>query len=331
MKKKIFLLFLIITSVSIATLIGANSYLNSIKISLSKEKFSIDKISNLKIKVKTDSEFLRNIRISPFHDHSYQNNTLYIKDVRPTEKKIFIRWYFGIWKLKKTILTVINIKPLIDDKNLNGFPDVVELSGTDEENFRNWFINIANSLYYNDTPFWKKSQRDCAGFVRFCFKEALKKHNKYWMKDMNYKGKVFEDVKKYNYPDVPYLGVDIFRIKGGIDLAKKNFSFYASGRFLKEYNLKFVTKYLNRAKPGDILVYFHPQDYDFPFHMMIYLGNMEISNDYGWVIYHTGPINSLGGELRKVKISDLMKADPSWLPLPSNKNFLGFFKFKILK
>ncbi len=330
MNKRALKIFSIIIGVSIIVSLSFNGYINSSEVISNKRVFYLDKIENITLSVSIKGRFLQNIRLSPLFKYSYKNGKLTIYNVTPCKKKIFIRWYFGVWKFRKSILTSIEIKPLVDDKNLNGFPDVVELSNEDSQNFSNWFISIANSLYYNDTTFWKKSQRDCAGFVRFCFKEALKKHDKYWISEMNYKGKIFDDVKKYNYPNVPYLGVDIFRIKGGLSLNKNNFSFYASGRFLKEYNLTFQTKLLSQAKPGEILVYFHPQDYKFPFHLMIYLGNMEESNDYGWVIYHTGPINNLGGELRKVKISDLMHADPSWLPIPSNKRFLGFFKFKIL-
>ncbi len=331
MKKKILLAFLIIIGVSIGAIFVLHSYIGSSSVKLSKTVFKLDDIQNISILANVKGSFLRNIRISPAYKYSYKNNILTIKNVTPTKKRIFIRWYFGIWRFRKSVLSEVEVVPKITDENLNGFPDVVELSGKDSKNFRNWFINIANSLYYNDTDFWKKSQRDCAGFVRFCFKEALKKHDKYWIQTLNYKGKIFDDIKKYNYPNVPYLGVDIFRIRGGISLDKKNFSYYASGRYLKEYNLQFETKDIRKAKPGDVLVYFHPQDSSFPFHLMIYLGNMEMRQDYGWVIYHTGPINSQGGELRKVKIQELMHADPSWLPLPSNQRFLGFFKFKILR
>jgi uncharacterized protein YfaT (DUF1175 family) len=329
MKKKILLWFLTVIGVSLPFALGIQNYINNSSVIIENKHFTLDKIQNLTIKTKIKGS-LRYVRTSPKYDYTYKDNTLTLLNVGPSKKTIFITWYFGIWKFKKTIQSIIKIDPKVEDKNLNGFPDVVELKGKDEKNFRNWFTNIANSLYYNDTKFWKEDQRDCAGFVRFCYKEALKIHDKYWIQKMNYKGKIFDDVQKYNYPNVPYLGVNIFRIKSGLSLDKDNFSFYASGRYLKEFNLQFETKNIDQAIPGDVLVYFHPEDSSFPFHLMIYLGNLGMRNDYGWVIYHTGPINSSGGELRRVKITELMKADPSWLPLPSNPRFLGLFKFKVL-
>jgi hypothetical protein len=49
------------------------------------------------------------------------------------------------------------------------------------------------------------------------------------------------------------------------------------------------------------------------------------------LLYHTGPIEDKEGELRYLKLEDVLKNFPlDWQPLPSNNKFLGFFKFKIL-
>ncbi|RKX48463.1 MAG: hypothetical protein DRP38_04720 [Thermotogae bacterium] len=63
--------------------------------------------------------------------------------------------------------------------------------------------------------------------------------------------------------------------------------------------------------------------------MMIYIGNLGLTDDEGWVVYHTGPVEG-GGELRKVKWRDLLNADPAWQPDILNPHFLGFFRFSIL-
>ncbi len=63
---------------------------------------------------------------------------------------------------------------------------------------------------------------------------------------------------------------------------------------------------------------------------MIYVGDLGITEDEGWVLYHTGPIGEGSGELRFVRYSELEKLDPSWMPDSKNKYFLGFYRFKFL-
>jgi uncharacterized protein YfaT (DUF1175 family) len=67
---------------------------------------------------------------------------------------------------------------------------------------------------------------------------------------------------------------------------------------------------------------------------MIFLGPARIApngaND--WVVYHTGSSPADKGTVKKVELSVLdHHPDPRWRPVASNKNFLGFYRLKILQ
>ncbi|BBE31780.1 hypothetical protein OSSY52_19210 [Tepiditoga spiralis] len=210
------------------------------------------------------------------------------------------------------------------DNNNNNYPDILELDYKDSNNFRLWYSSILIAILKKDIKL-PKNYQDCAGLVRFVYKETLKKHNNDWINQSNYKGPIFNDIKKYNYPDIPYIKSKLFKIKE--ELKTNNFSTYASARYIIEFNMNYVSKDIIFAKNGDILAFFHPEDTDFPYHLMIYFKNTK--NKY--VIYHTGPINSNNkGEIRVVKINDLSLVDPTWRVNKDNKYFLGIYKFKIL-
>ena len=66
---------------------------------------------------------------------------------------------------------------------------------------------------------------------------------------------------------------------------------------------------------------------------MIYLGDSKLSpeNSTDWVVYHTGASPDDEGTVRKVRLS-VLDGHPQkrWRPVPTNPNFLGFYRLKIL-
>ncbi len=51
-----------------------------------------------------------------------------------------------------------------------------------------------------------------------------------------------------------------------------------------------------------------------------------------WIVYHTGPIAKQPGEMRRVTLKDLLNhPSPRWRPVEGNPNFLGVFRWNILK
>ncbi len=230
-------------------------------------------------------------------------------------------------------------KAVLVDSDNDGIPDVIELrTYQDRDAFKRWFTAIAETQFYQLSDQWNAEQRDCAGLVRFAMREALRKHDRIWFQKMgpNYET-VAADIGEFDLDHNP-LGEKIFRTDFGsfdeTDLRNGRFSEFADGRTLKNFNSVFVTRDRREAQPGDMLIYYQPWVQKFPYHVMIFLGAGRISpngaND--WVVYHTGSSPTDKGTVKKVELSVLdHHPDPRWRPVESNRNFLGFFRLKILQ
>lgn len=224
------------------------------------------------------------------------------------------------------------------DADHDGIPDVAELgSAGDQENFRRWFTIIAEMQFYQMSDEWSAEQRDCAGLVRFGWREALRRHDRQWFQKMGEGYESFApDVNAYTLLSSP-LGGKLFRTKSGAfeknDVEEGAFSEYADARSLKEFNSTFVSRDRKRARPGDLLFFFQPWVQKLPYHVMIFLGEARIASEGArdWVVYHTGASQSDAGTVKKVRLSVLdHHPDKRWRPVESNRNFLGFYRLKIL-
>ena len=226
---------------------------------------------------------------------------------------------------------------LIDSDN-DGIPDKAELrTFQDRESFRRWFTSVAELQFYQLNDQWNVEQRDCAGLVRFAMREALRRHDRPWFQKM---GPGYEtvapDVAGFDLDHNP-LGEKIFRTDFGSfqesDLRNGRFSEFADGRSLKNFNTTFVSRERREAQPGDLLIYYQPWVQKFPYHVMIFLGGPRVAPNgaQDWVVYHTGSSPTDKGTVKKVELSVLdHHPDPRWRPVESNKNFLGFYRLKIL-
>jgi hypothetical protein len=227
---------------------------------------------------------------------------------------------------------------LIDSDN-DGIPDIAELrTFQDRDSFRRWFTAIAETQFYQLSNQWNAEQRDCAGLARFAMREALRRHDRTWFQKM---GQGYETVA----PDVAgfdldrnALGEKIFRTDFGSlqesDLRNGRFSEFADGRTLKNFNSVFVSRDRREAQPGDLLFFYQPWVQKFPYHVMIFLGAARVAPNgaQDWVVYHTGSSPIDQGTVKKVELSVLdHHPDPRWRPVESNKNFLGFYRLKILQ
>lgn len=224
------------------------------------------------------------------------------------------------------------------DSDNDGLPDAAELqSFMDRENFRQWFTLIAESQFYNSSGQWNTEQHDCAGLVRFAWREALRRHDRTWFQKMGpgYPA-VAPDVGRYNLEQGP-LGEKLFRTSFGVykdgDLSSGAFSDFADARTLKNFNVKFISRDRHNAEPGDLLFFYQPWVQKFPYHVMIFLGHAKLSNEQAndWVVYHTGESPTDKGTVKKVELSVLdHHPNKRWRPVESNPNFLGFYRLKIL-
>lgn len=224
------------------------------------------------------------------------------------------------------------------DSDNDGIPDTVELqSYMDRESFRRWFTLIAEGQFYHLSEQWNAEQRDCAGLVRFAWREALRHHDRAWLQKMGPEySPVAPDVARYTLEQGP-LGEKLFRTAFGSykdgDLSNGTFSEFADGRSLKSFNARFISRDRREAQPGDLLFFFQPWVQKFPYHVMIFLGGAQFGDHESsdWVVYHTGSSPTEDGAVKKVELSVLdQHPNKRWRPVESNPNFLGFYRLKIL-
>lgn len=232
-----------------------------------------------------------------------------------------------------------NARPELSDSDNDGIPDLIELrSFQDRDSFRRWFTAIAETQFYQLSDQWNAEQRDCAGLARFAMREALRQHDRIWFQKM---GPAYQtiapDVKSFDLEHNPF-GEKIFRTDFGsfaeTDIRDGRFSEFADARSLKSFNVVFVSRDRRQAQPGDLLFYYQPWVQKFPYHVMIFLGQARIADNGApdWVVYHTGSSPIDEGTVKKVELSVLdQHPDPRWRPVERNKNFLGFYRLKILQ
>jgi len=241
--------------------------------------------------------------------------------------------------LPNTITTNTTRLASASDLDADGFPDACELDDeTDRRNFRRWFVSIAESQLYKEDPAWRQDDHDCAGLIRFAYREALKRHDSKWLGSKPFLvDAAIADVRKYNYPKVTLLQTKIFRTREGnfneTNLADTTFAVTALAAKLRSYNTVFLGKSLDNIQSGDLLFFLNTGDAQMPQHSMIFLGDSRRPASFeDYVIYHTGPRDENQGVLKKVRLADLLKhPDERWHPVPENRYFLGYYRWKILE
>ena len=228
--------------------------------------------------------------------------------------------------------------PALTDSFSDGTPDFLRLSSpADRAAFRRWFTTLAEFQALRTSP-PPAEITDCAGLLRFAYRGALHAHDEGWRKDNDLLTlDPGPSVAKYDVPHTP-LGPAVFRIRDGAfspaDLNNGAFAEFADAKNLLAHNVSFVSRDVARARPGDLLFY-RQLTQDSPYHSMVFLGRSPLQPSDpadDWVVYHTGPIAHGPGEMRRLRIADLMRhPSPQWRPLPGNSNFLGVYRWNILK
>jgi uncharacterized protein YfaT (DUF1175 family) len=142
-------------------------------------------------------------------------------------------------------------------------------------------------------------------------------------------------VQKYQYPFTP-MGAGLLRVKAGSfsaeDFSNGAFAQFADAQTLRELNTHFISRDVRQARPGDLLFYRQLEQNE-PYHSMIFVGRSQLDGDQdALVIYHTGPIGKEKGEIRRVRVEDLLQhPSPRWRPIAGNSNFLGVYRWNILR
>ncbi|HEY3839857.1 MAG TPA: DUF1175 family protein [Bryobacteraceae bacterium] len=227
-----------------------------------------------------------------------------------------------------TVSTSIDVAPNERDSVGDGTPDVLRLGDpADESAFRSWFTFLAEAQFFRDTTTLPAEISDCAGLIRYAYREALRSHDSTWTKTAALPlVPAIPSVRKYEYPFTPW-GAKLFRTGHSADALAE----FADAGTLLRYNTHLVSRDIRQARAGD-LIFFHQDDAAMPFHSMIYLGASQIENATGpFVVYHTGPTDGKPGEIRRPSLIELQQhPDPGWHPAIENTHYLGVYRWNIL-
>jgi uncharacterized protein len=232
----------------------------------------------------------------------------------------------------------------VDSQNrfTDGTPEFLRLnSPSDQIAFRRWFTLIAEYQALRQPESIPAEINDCAALLRYAYRNALGNHDSAWIRESQIlPPTALPTIEKYQYPFTP-LGPSLFRVREGAfqrgDLKYGTFAEFADAKTLKNFNTYFVSRNIHAALPGDILFY-RQLEQDSPFHSMVFVGRSQWVQESGpqsaddVVVYHTGPIGKSRGEMRRMNLAELQRfPSPRWRPVPGNDNFLGVFRWNILR
>jgi uncharacterized protein YfaT (DUF1175 family) len=226
---------------------------------------------------------------------------------------------------------LVHFAPSVADRFGDGTPDLLRLhSAADRSAFRAWFTALADSAAALPPQRLPHEIDDCAALLRWSYRNALHAHDEAWEATLHMDAPPpLPSVGQYAYPNTP-LGANLFRVRPGpfapADVSDGSFAQFADARTLWQHNTFLVSRDLRAARPGDLLFY-RQLEQNSPYHSMILTGP-----GHDWAVYHTGPIGSGPGEVRRVAMADLLHhPDLRWRPLVDNANFLGVYRWNILR
>lgn len=222
------------------------------------------------------------------------------------------------------------------DRFADGTPDFLRLTDpADRAAFRQWFTGIADYQAIRPRGDLPPEITDCASLLRFAYREALKRHDDTWFVSTGIEVAALPgEIRAWRYPETP-LGASLFRVRPGsfqaADVTNGAFTQFADARTLVERNAYFVSRDVRQAAPGDLLFY-RQFGQSSPWHSMI----VTRMGSQAAVVYDTGPLDhdahGKAGELRRVALAELLDhPQPQWRPVAANPNFLGVYRWNILR
>ncbi|HEY8535780.1 MAG TPA: DUF1175 family protein [Vicinamibacterales bacterium] len=188
----------------------------------------------------------------------------------------------------------------------------------DRQALRSWFVLLVDAAFYAPPP----DVTDCAALVRYGLRESLRPHTPEWLRRAGLPAAPgFPDVRER--PAGRDGMLPIFRVSSRPD----DLAEFADARTIIRWNTWHVSRDVSVARPGDLLYYRQPSQRQ-PDHLMVVVGPSQFDRSApDFVVYHTGPDGDDPGEIRKVRLADLLRhPSPRWRPVPSNEAFVGVFR-----
>ncbi len=236
-----------------------------------------------------------------------------MKRRRPAGRVLWTRR--GLLTACALVAALADVTPVIAQARLR--------DASDREAFRSWFVLLADVQFERPAP----EVSDCAALIRFAFREAMREHTSAWARRMALPfTPSFPDVRSAPRPTAE--GWPLFRTSRG---NKPQYAEFADARTLVSLNTRPLGRQTSALEPGDLLYFQQPAQAQ-PDHLMVFVGKSFFDEDgLDWVVYHTGPIDGGAGEVRKVRLSDLVRhPSPRWRPLPANPAFIGAYRLAVL-
>jgi uncharacterized protein YfaT (DUF1175 family) len=194
----------------------------------------------------------------------------------------------------------------------------------EREAFRTWFVALLEQQLQAPSPAWEPSQRDCAGLLRFAFREAWASHDEAWRERVAF-SQPFQGRS-------PKPGV-----WKGVFLTDEGWQPFARGSQLRVHNCVLLGRDISLARPGDLVFFSRPGARSAPDHAMAFV--RPDSDGMPMLLYHTGPelhgrtraVAGEEGEVRRVRCDELMQhPNPEFRPHPDNPAFLGVYRWRVL-
>jgi uncharacterized protein YfaT (DUF1175 family) len=214
--------------------------------------------------------------------------------------------------------------------------DLAFLPRNEERTVRDNVALVALAQAQRSSVRWQREQRDCAGLVRFAYKESVSPRTQDQVKEIFSRQVAFPGLRyptKLLLPMYPSLWHTGFASDGS-----PRFDFFADAETLLGYNFRLKGREVSQAESGDILAFRKDIAGESPYHLMIF-GGPDIRR--GVVVYHTGSEpevvprrvgitpKPIPPAVRVVRLSELSTSpDPIWIPVASNPHFLGVFEWK---
>ncbi len=200
------------------------------------------------------------------------------------------------------------------------------LHPSDEKAFRDSAIRMALLQARRVSSGWEEQQRDCAGLVRFAYRNALE-------------ARTVEQKRKLGVPEALHLPAlsDLSRMifsrypsiwQTGFEAdGAPRFAPFADSETLIGYNFRKKARSIQAAHSADLLVFQKDMAADQPYHLMIFVE----SRPQPLVVYHNGASGE-EAQIRVVRLDDLMASpDPVWVPQDHNPHFLGVYEWNRIR
>lgn len=206
----------------------------------------------------------------------------------------------------------------------------------EEPTLREAIVTVALSQAKKASGNWHPDQRDCAGLVRYAYREALaprtREQERFYPKGVHPPALGFHPQQLLpTYPKLWRVGWD--------NLGGFAHDSFADAETLLSFNFRKIGRAVELAKSGDILAYKRETETGEQFHLMLFVGDGN-TPQRSLAVYHTGaePVRlprrtgyvapRTEHQVRVVPTHSLLESpEPIWIPSKHNPYFLGVFEW----